>query len=43
MDVITSLPHSKQGNDSIFVIVCRRMKMGHFLAMKEAPQAPEIA
>src|SRR4051812_6930972 len=43
MDFITQLPLTKQGNDSILVMVDTLSKMVHFIPTKTMATAPKIA
>ena len=43
MDFITKLPRTRQGYDTIWVVVDRLTKSAHFLAMKESTSAEKLA
>jgi hypothetical protein len=43
MDLITSLPKSRSGNDAIVVWVCKFSKLRHYVACKTAISAPQLA
>lgn len=43
MDLITGLPRSRSGNDTIVVFVDKLTKMVHYVACKTAVSAPELA
>ena len=43
MDLITDLPVTRQGNDSIWVVVDRMSKMVHLVAIKKTATAEDVA
>ena len=43
MDLITSLPRTRDGNDAIVVFVCKLTRLVHYAACKTAISAPELA
>ena len=43
MDLITSLPKTAAGNDSILVVVDRLSKIAHFIPVQETISAPKLA
>jgi hypothetical protein len=43
MDFIVVLPRTQSGNDSIWVIVDRLTKVGHFIAVKITYSRPRLA